>query len=75
MLLIIDSQAHVGGATQNKTSDILVADDVGVAAIAAADAQRAVAEGVAREKDGPYFVARIKRGNSILDIYKLLRGR
>jgi len=63
-----------GGGARNKTGDLLVADDVGVAVIAAADAARAVADGVAREKDEPDIVARIKRGNSTLDIYKLPRG-
>jgi hypothetical protein len=45
-----------------------------MAVIAVADAQRAVADGVTREKDKPYFVARIKRGNCTLGIYKLPRG-
>ena len=64
----------LGGATQNKTGDLLVADEDGMAVIALADAERAVADGVTREKDEPYCVARIKRGNLTLGIYKLPRG-
>lgn len=73
-----DGQGSLGasalfGEIVVKTGDLLVADADGVVVIAAADAERVVAEGVVREKDELNIVARLKRGESTLDIYKLPR--
>lgn len=74
-----DGQGSLGasalfGEILVKTGDLLVADADGVVIIAAADAERVVAAGVTREKDELDIVARLKKGESTLDIYKLPRG-
>lgn len=74
-----DGQGSLGasalfGEILVKTGDLLVADADGVVVIAAADAERVVAAGEARDEDEKNIVARLKRGESTLDIYKLSRG-
>ncbi|MES2977835.1 MAG: 4-hydroxy-4-methyl-2-oxoglutarate aldolase [Pseudomonadota bacterium] len=56
------------------TGDLLVGDADGLVIIAAADAERVVAAGVAREDEEREIVARLKGGENTLDIYKLPRG-
>ena len=73
-----DGQGSLGasalfGEILVRAGDLLVADADGVVVIAAADAERVVAAGVAREVEEKDIVARLKRGESTLDIYKLPR--
>lgn len=54
-----------------QTGDLLVADADGVVVIPRADAARVVAAGVERERQELEIVARLRRGERTLDIYKL----
>lgn len=56
------------------TGDLVVADADGVVVVARADVERVVAAGVEREREERDIVARLKRGERTLDIYKLPAG-
>ena len=57
-----------------QTGDLLVGDVDGVVVIARADAERVVAAGAEREREEREIVARLKRGERTLDIYKFPLG-